>query len=111
MTTETLESHTKRSDSDVIRVGMLGFGTVGTGAYRMLQDNREAMERLVEALLEHESLDSAQMRRVIAGLPIDGGEPEKITTDDDGTPETEEQKSRFKKPILPPITPNNPATA
>ena len=80
-------------------------------ATKILQDNREAMERLTEALLEHESLDSAQMRRVIAGLPIDGGEPEKITTDDDGTPETEEQKSRFKKPILPPITPNNPATA
>jgi cell division protease FtsH len=80
-------------------------------ATKILEDNREAMDRLVEALLEHESLDSAQMRRVIAGLPIDGGEPEKITTDDDGTPETEEQKSRFKKPILPPITPNNPATA
>jgi cell division protease FtsH len=81
-------------------------------ATKILQDNREAMDRLVDALLEHESLDSAQMRRVIAGLPIDGGEPEKVTaSDDDGTPDTEEQKSRFKKPILPPITPNNPATA
>ena len=29
----------------VVRVGMLGFGTVGTGAYRMLQDNREAIRR------------------------------------------------------------------
>jgi len=52
------------------------------------------------------------MRRVIAGLPIDGSEPETAaTSDDDGTSETEETKSRFKKPILPPITPNNPATA
>ena len=80
-------------------------------ATQILQDNREAMDRLVEALLEHESLDSAQMRRVIAGLPIDGSDPEPIATDDNGTPETEENKSRFKKPILPPITPNNPATA
>jgi cell division protease FtsH len=80
-------------------------------ATKILQDNRESMERLVEALLEHESLDSAQMRRVIAGLPIDGAEPEKVASDDDGTSETEEKKSRFKKPILPPITPNNPATA
>ena len=79
-------------------------------ATKILQDNREAMERLVEALLEHESLDSAQMRRVIAGLPIDGSDPEPVATDDDG-PEAEETKSRFKKPILPPITPNNPATA
>ena len=80
-------------------------------ATRILEDNREAMDRLVEALLEHESLDSAQMRRVIAGLPIDGKDPAPVANDDDGTPEAEEQKSRFKKPILPPITPNNPATA
>jgi cell division protease FtsH len=80
-------------------------------ATKILQENREVMDRLVEALLEHESLDSAQMRRVMAGLPIDGSDPEPVATDGDGTPETEETKSRFKKPILPPITPNNPATA
>jgi cell division protease FtsH len=80
-------------------------------AKNILTDNREAMDRLVEALLQHESLDSAQMRRVIAGLPIDGDDPTPSTTDDSGTAETEEAKSRFKKPILPPITPNNPATA
>ena len=78
---------------------------------QILKDNREAMERLTEALLEHESLDNAQMRRVIAGLPLEGDDPTPSTTDEGGTPETEEAKSRFKKPILPPITPNNPATA
>jgi cell division protease FtsH len=80
-------------------------------ATKILNENRESMDRLVEALLEHESLDSAQIRRVIAGLPIDGAEPENVASGDDGTSETEEKKSRFKKPILPPITPNNPATA
>jgi homoserine dehydrogenase len=35
-----------------IRVGMLGFGTVGTGAYRMLQDNREAIARKVGVAIE-----------------------------------------------------------
>ncbi len=35
-----------------IRVGMLGFGTVGTGAYRMLQDNREAIAQKVGAPIE-----------------------------------------------------------
>ncbi|MEJ7849615.1 MAG: ATP-dependent zinc metalloprotease FtsH [Pyrinomonadaceae bacterium] len=81
-------------------------------AKKILSDNRETMERLTDALLEHESLDSAQLRRIVAGLPIDGDEP-LPTIDDDGTPETEEkkEKSRFKKPLLPPITPNNPATA
>ena len=35
-----------------IRVGMLGFGTVGTGAYRMLQDNRAAICNKVGAPIE-----------------------------------------------------------
>ncbi len=82
-------------------------------ATKILQDNREAMERITEALLEHESLDSAQMRRLIAGLPINGDDPLPSQNDDQNTPNKEESKaeSRFKKPILPPITPNNPATA
>ncbi|MGV3614953.1 MAG: homoserine dehydrogenase [Fimbriimonas sp.] len=33
--------------SRVVRVGILGFGTVGSGAYRMLQDNRESIERKI----------------------------------------------------------------
>jgi cell division protease FtsH len=80
-------------------------------ATKILEDNREAMERLVEALLEHESLDLEQMKRVIAGLPVDSPETAVSTTGDSGTTETEQTKERFKKPILGPITPNNPATA
>ena len=79
-------------------------------ATKILEDNREAMDRLVEALLEHESLDLEQMKRVIAGLPVDSPETSTAPTDDN-TNEPEEVKERFKKPILPPITPNNPATA
>lgn len=37
---------------DVIRVGMLGFGIVGTGAFRMLQDNREAIARKIGVPIE-----------------------------------------------------------
>jgi len=82
-------------------------------AQKIIEDNREGLERLTEALLEFESLDSAQIRRVVAGLPINGDDPVKAEPDDDGTPEAEEGKeSRFKKPILPPMTPNTPpATA
>ena len=80
-------------------------------ATKILEDNREAMERLVEALLEHESLDLEQMKRVIAGLPVDAPAETASTSDDSGSTETEEVKERFKKPILGPITPNNPATA
>ncbi len=79
-------------------------------ATKILEENRDAMERLVEALLEHECLDLEQMRRVIAGETLDSPEAPPAA-DDPGTPETEEVKERFKKPILGPITPNNPATA
>ncbi|MDI1242564.1 MAG: ATP-dependent zinc metalloprotease FtsH [bacterium] len=80
-------------------------------ATKILEDNREAMDRLVEALLEHESLDLAQMKRVIAGLPVDTERPS-TSFDDKGTEEKQEESATpFKKPILPPITPNNPATA
>ncbi len=81
-------------------------------ATKILTENREAMERLTNALLEFESLDSAQLRRVVAGLPIDGDEPVRSANDDGNNAVTEETtKNPFKKPILPPITPNNPATA
>ncbi len=39
-------------DPRVVRVGMLGFGTVGTGAFRMLADNREAIVRKVGVPIE-----------------------------------------------------------
>jgi homoserine dehydrogenase len=32
-----------------LRVGILGFGTVGSGAYRMLEDNRDAITRKIGA--------------------------------------------------------------
>jgi cell division protease FtsH len=80
-------------------------------ATKILEEHRDVMDRLVEALLENESLDSAQIRRVIAGLPVNGDDPAPSATGGDGKPEREESKQPFKKPILPPITPNNPATA
>ncbi len=78
-------------------------------ARQILNENADAMVRLSEALLEHETLDSVQIRRVVAGLPLDGDD-ETPSSDDDGSPE-ETEKNPFKKPILPPITGNNPATA
>ncbi|MEP6847772.1 MAG: ATP-dependent zinc metalloprotease FtsH [Acidobacteriota bacterium] len=81
-------------------------------ARSIIVDNKDALIRLAEALLEFETLDGVQIRRVVAGLPLDGTETDSSTSDDDGSPETEERsKNPFKKPILPPITGNNPATA
>ncbi len=79
-------------------------------AVSIIKDNREALIRLAEALLEHETLDSVQIRRVVAGLPLDSDNTQ--STDEDGSATAEEStKNPFKKPILPPITGNNPATA
>ena len=79
-------------------------------AEKILTDNREAMVRLAEALLEYETLDAVQIRRVVAGLPLDG---EPAGNDDDGGSTEQEEKSAspFKKPILPPLPGNTPATA
>ncbi len=81
-------------------------------AENLIKDNRDAMIRLAEALLEFETLDGVQIRRVVAGLPLDNDNSPSPTTDDDGTPEQEETSNNpFKKPLMPPITGNNPATA
>jgi cell division protease FtsH len=79
-------------------------------AQKIINENKDVMVRLAEALLEFETLDSVQIRRVVAGLPLESDDS--TSTDDDGSPESEERsKNPFKKPILPPITGNNPATA
>jgi len=79
-------------------------------AEKVINENKDAMVRLAEALLEFETLDAVQIRRVVAGLPLENDNSP--TSDNDGSPETEgTSKNPFKKPILPPITGNNPATA
>lgn len=81
-------------------------------ARKVITENSDAMVRLSEALLDQETLDSVQIRRVVAGLPLDAREPDRTSGDDDGSAEVADSSGeRFKKPILPPITPNNPATA
>ncbi len=81
-------------------------------AKKVITENSDAMVRLSEALLDLETLDSVQIRRVVAGLPIEAPESDRTSGDDGGSAEVADSSSeRFKKPILPPITPNNPATA
>jgi cell division protease FtsH len=71
-------------------------------AETIIKENRDAMVRLAEALLVHETLDSVQIRRVVAGLPLDDDTKAVTTPDQGGTPEKEESASPFNKPILPP---------
>ncbi|HZS44326.1 MAG TPA: ATP-dependent zinc metalloprotease FtsH [Blastocatellia bacterium] len=76
-------------------------------ARQIIIENQEALVRLAEGLLERESLDGIQIRRLIAGLPLDDDTPPSPS----GKEEKKEGEPQVSKPILPPITGSNPATA
>ena len=79
-------------------------------ARKIIEENRDTMVSLAEALLEHESLDGVQIRRIVAGLPLeDSGAPS-----DSGVQQelpAVKEPSKPLKPILPPITGGTPAPA
>jgi cell division protease FtsH len=78
-------------------------------AKQIIEENRETMVKLSETLLERESLDGVQIRRIVAGLPLDDDTPP--ASSDDERPQLKEPAAKPLKPILPPITGSNPATA
>jgi len=80
-------------------------------AKQIITENHETMVRLSEILLERESLDGVQIRRIVANLPLDDEPPSAATSDDDERPQLKEPAAKTLKPILPPITGSNPATA
>src|SRR5216684_1479718 len=80
-------------------------------ARRIIEENRDTMVRLAENLLEHESLDGVQIRRVVAGLPLeDNGESTEPAAQPE-QPAVKEPSTKPLKPILPPITGGTPAPA
>jgi len=80
-------------------------------ARKILEENRDTMVRLAETLLEHESLDGVQIRRIVAGLSLDDTEAPATTAGNDEQPQVMEPSARPLKPILPPITGGTPAPA
>jgi cell division protease FtsH len=80
-------------------------------ARRILEENRDVMVKLAETLLDRETLDGVQIRRIVAGLSIDDDEPQQQSKDEGGRPQLKEPAANPLKPILPPITGSNPATA
>jgi cell division protease FtsH len=79
-------------------------------AKNIIEENRDIMIRLAECLLERESLDGVEIRRIVAGLPLDDSQPLGSGSDED-RPQLKEPSSKPLKPILPPITGGNPAPA
>jgi len=79
-------------------------------AKAIIEENRETMIRLAECLLERESLDGVEIRRIVAGLPLDEN-PSVDSGDGEDRPQLKEPTAKPLKPILPPITGGNPAPA
>src|SRR5437868_1831823 len=77
-------------------------------ATKIIQENRDTLGRLSETLLERESLDGVQIRRIVAGLSLDDDQTP-ASKDDEERPQLKEPTASPLKPILPPIT--GPATA
>jgi cell division protease FtsH len=75
----------------------------------IIEENRDTMVRLAETLLDRETLDAVQIRRIIAGLPLD--DDTSSHKDDSDRPQLKEPSANPLKPILPPITGGNPAPA
>jgi cell division protease FtsH len=83
-------------DQEVKRIVMDQY----TRAKQIIFENKDALIRLAEALLERESLDSLQIRRLVAGLPLDeDGEPQKLL----GEKPRHEPKPSVLKPISTPV--------
>ncbi|MFN0107302.1 MAG: ATP-dependent zinc metalloprotease FtsH [Blastocatellia bacterium] len=94
-----------RIDHEVKRIVMDQYER----ARQIILANRDALDRLAQELLVRETLDAIQIRRVVAGLPLDDDEPTPKAQ-----PDTEKPADRepvLKQPILPPISGGNPATA
>ncbi len=80
-------------------------------AKAIIEENRDTMIRLAECLLERESLDGVEIRRIVAGLPLDENPPAVDSGGDEDRPQLKEPTAKPLKPILPPIAGGNPQPA
>jgi len=83
-----------RIDQEVKRIVEQGY----TRAWKTLEENRESLIRLAEALLEYETLDSCEIEAIIKGLPM----KPKETADsdaDDGKTAKEKEKTTGHSPL------------
>ena len=58
----------------------------------IIEENRDTMIRLAECLLERESLDGVEIRRIVAGLPLDEQQPVADPGGDEDRPQLKEPR-------------------
>src|ERR671910_801989 len=63
----------------------------------IIEDNRDVMVRLAECLLERETLEGVEIRRIVAGLPLDEAQPVE-DPGDEGRPQLKEPAQKPLKP-------------
>jgi cell division protease FtsH len=81
-------------------------------AKKIILDNKEVLIRLAEELIKKETIDGAQIKKIVEGLALEEEQEVSPAGSDDEAERKEDKKtSKIKKPVLPPVTPNNPATA
>src|SRR6267378_3518275 len=108
-----IAQHRDFSEDTAIKIDQEVKGIVTTQferAKKIIEDSRDVLIRLAEALLERESLDAVEIRRIVAGLPLDEDRPTGSPADEE-RPQIKEPSTSTLKPILPPITGSNPAPA
>jgi cell division protease FtsH len=93
-------------DQEVKRIVMEQYNR----ARQIILDNKEALVRLAEALLERETLDAIQVRRLVAGLPLDDEEPTGSSSCEEV--KTDAARPSVVNPLIPPVAAgDNPVTA
>ncbi|RMG49041.1 MAG: ATP-dependent zinc metalloprotease FtsH, partial [Acidobacteria bacterium] len=82
-------------------------------ARSIILENKETVERLAQALLDRETLEAWQIKRIVEGLPLEDLETPPTPPEDDASESKEKEKESegVLKPILPPIRGDNPAPA
>jgi len=92
-------------DNEVKRIVMDQYDR----ARAIILENKAALERLAQALLERETLDAWQIRRLVDGLPLDEAEAPPPPTKED-KPQAEPGPGVLK-PVIPPVRGGSPQPA
>ena len=93
-----------RIDQEIKRIVTTNYASART----VLETNREALKRIAEELLIREVLDADQVRKIVAGEPLEEHKPAAASS-----PHLPDDKraSKERPSIVPPIPPlNRPAT-
>jgi cell division protease FtsH len=97
------ESSAMRIDEEVQSIVMTGYDV----ARGIIEQHKDAMQRIADELLVREVLDADQVRRIIAGQPLDA--PQAVSTPGAPTPEVTAEERRPRPSIVPALPmPNKP---